>query len=398
MIYIEDVIISLSIFSSTNRVCKVHSFDLKIVDSLAEQTFRGVGYTEKQCDLALKIVNRYATRLVEHYNLQSIKDITETPDYKLPIRKSVVNKQISVVDVPHALGVPRSIRAQFPFDQALVDEIRLNRKTIGNPVWDPESTSWMFALTEQSILFLSTLQKRSGFEADAEFSEYATYVDSICKNSDSISEIVPIVAYENGHYIYKNAHPSVPPLSSDQLLPALFEARERGITVWDDIVSSQLKKSQADPITRMMLESSEDHFHINSLENPVQCLTHIVQYLQPALFIIPGGSELKTLKQIHAFLLESGVESSEISVQFRLPKASGADFNEYVRENQLNSPVTSNTRAVIISVTLPKPLIKSKIDFKVVISFGRNPTHYVTRNFVNNHRNVIYYYPKGQMF
>jgi hypothetical protein len=397
MIYVEDIIISLSIYNPNFRYYNVHSFDLKVVDSLAEQTLRGVGYTEKQCELALKFINRYSAKIVETHNLQHISDITGTPNYKLPIRKSVTSKQISVVDIPHMLGVPRSIRVQFPFDQALVDQIRLNRKTIGNPVWDPETTSWLFALTEQSIMFLADLRKNMSFDADSEFAEYEQYVNSVYENTDSVAAIVPMVSYENEQYVYKNVHSSVPPLSSKHLLPVLFEARECGITVWDDTVVSHLDESDVDPVTRSVLQSSKNS-HINSEEHPIQCLTQVVQYLQPALFIIPGGAELATLKKIHAFLLESGINSSEISVQFRLPKASGANFNDYVRDNQLNSPVTDKTKAVIISVTLPKPLIKSKIDFKVVLLFSKSSTHYVTRNFVNNHRNVIYYCSKGKMF
>ena len=71
-----------------------------------------------------------------------------------------------------------------------------------------------------------------------------------------------------------------------------------------------------------------------------------------------------------------------------------ADFNDFVKENKLNSPITEKTKIVFISSKLPKPFVKSKVKFNCVINLGFGGVHYSIKNFVENHENLIFYTEK----
>jgi hypothetical protein len=83
------------------------------------------------------------------------------------------------------------------------------------------------------------------------------------------------------------------------------------------------------------------------------------------------------------------IKEEEISVLFRLPSEHGKEFNDYVRENGLNSPLTAKTRALLISQKIPKPVIESKIHFHCVVNFSNFQTHYSSRDFLNTQSNII---------
>ena len=51
---------------------------------------------------------------------------------------------------------------------------------------------------------------------------------------------------------------------------------------------------------------------------------------------------------------------------FRLPKVTGDDFNNFIRNININNPVTKDTKAVFISSKIPKTLLDPKKEFIAV--------------------------------
>jgi hypothetical protein len=118
-------------------------------------------------------------------------------------------------------------------------------------------------------------------------------------------------------------------------------------------------------------------------------LVPMVQNMSPCLITVPGGNELSKLQLALPMLKAAGIENSEISVLFRLPNDTGQDFNNFVKEEKLNSPITENTRAVFLSGKVPKPLFESNLKFNCVINFNFYNVHYTLANLVKNMHNVI---------
>ena len=78
-----------------------------------------------------------------------------------------------------------------------------------------------------------------------------------------------------------------------------------------------------------------------------------------------------------------------MSVMFRLPSMEGGDFNNFVKNHNLNSPITDETKIVFVGTKLPKSIIKSKIKFNSVINLGQHSAHHTIQEFMNNQENVV---------
>jgi hypothetical protein len=171
----------------------------------------------------------------------------------------------------------------------------------------------------------------------------------------------------------------------------LFIARKLGIHTWDESVSSYLAEQQVNNSIMAFLDTPpQDPFQLNLEENSINDIKEIVRNLSPAIFIIPGGSELEKTKLSIDLLNSIGVVNSEISILFRLPKETGEIFNTFVKDLSLNNPVNNNTKAVIISSKIPKTIIDPSIKFNCIVNFNFYSVHYTIREFVKHHENVIH--------
>lgn len=112
--------------------------------------------------------------------------------------------------------------------------------------------------------------------------------------------------------------------------------------------------------------------------------------MSPVLFVIPGGTELEKVSKSVDFLNSIGIANDQISVLFRVLTDKGAEFNNFVRSNRLNSPLTNNTRAVFVSSKIRKSIIESKIYFNCIVNFNFYDIHYQLRDYVRWHHDVIH--------
>lgn len=376
---IEDLIYELHIR------CKLNRYDSVLVSSFVNQIFSGVGYTEKQSALTIKILKRYSVSLSQSLG----KDITtflDNPTFKFSIRKLNSTKRISIADHPQWIRV---IKVEFPFDEEKVTTIRNNKNRLLFAQWNSDEKSWLFNLDEQNIQFLTPFSKKYNFETDEEFDNYSEQVTKIVKNMENY---IPMLTIENNEPKYKNISQFVPKMTSKDIISAIFEARKAGIFTWDENISKYINDIDLDPTTKLFLSNdNSEYLEIDSEEHAIQCLTNIVTHTQPILFIVPGGSEVAKTKVVYNFLCSLGHTSDEMSVMFRLPSNSGREFNEFVKNCELNNPLTEKTKFVFVSIKLPKPIIKSQMKFNSIISLGRSNVHYTIRDYFKNKQNLIYY-------
>ena len=184
----------------------------------------------------------------------------------------------------------------------------------------------------------------------------------------------------------------MPALTSNDLISAIFEARKKGVCAWDDSVAKFIDSEELSSTTRSFLKTDPgEKFGINSSTQPITDLATIILNLLPVLVIIPGGDELDKMKSATDFFKNIGIKNEEMSVMFRLPSNTQAIFNEFVKFNELNSPITANTRVVFVSGKIPKPIFKSGIKFHSVLNLGYSNVHYTMQDFIKNHENGIVY-------
>ena len=377
--YIEDLITALVM----NFRVSINPFDSNLIYSFHEQIARGSGFTEKQATVAVKILKRHVTKL-KTLGFTDISQYLENPTYKLPLRTIMSYKRMSII--PHDV-YGRVVKMEFPFNEALLARIRNEKMSLNYANWDPEDKSWIFSLDERSLSFLIKVANEENFQVDEEFENYQNQIKEIESNFE---QYVPMLSYDGKNLKFSNISPKIPQPTNSNILENLFNARKLGIFTWDENIQETDEWKNADSATKQFLQIAPDEeFSINLENTTIFSLKEIVQYMSPVLFVIPGGTEFEKLEMSHEFLKTLNINNEEISVLFRLPKDTGEKFNNFVKEQKLNSPISEKTKAVFISNKVPKPIIESGIHFNAIVSFNFFNIHYSIRNLLKWHSNVI---------
>lgn len=377
---IEDIIVVV-----VNNRIPLNSWDCRLVDSLFEQIILNNSLTEKQGNAVVKILKKYSPH-ISRITGKDIKQFLETPTYRLGIRTINLIKKAGIVE--HEI-FGKAIRMEFPFNFEIIQEIK-NKKTFDHSGrWDSEEKVWIFPLNETNISHLSTIIRNFQFETDLELRGYIEQVEKIIENMD---EHVPLLVLENNETKIRNFSQSLSFFDSKNILKSIFEARKMGILTWDDYIDEYLSSEVSNETTRDFLMSDPGQkFHVDRGKKDIFSLSDIILNMGPTLFIVPGGSELENLQNCFNFLTSIGIDQKEISVMFRLSQENHKNFNDFVKNQGLNNPISESTRAVFISGKLPKPLLKSRIKFHSIVNMGFDHAHYTMRDFVKNHENVVYY-------
>jgi hypothetical protein len=162
--------IKKSIFDDRTPIVSMARYDVSVVENLAEQTTGRVAYTDRQAELAYKIVLKYERQLAKlHVDISSIKD---APSYRLPIRTIDRTSKMWIKD--------DLIRLRFPYDTVLIDKVRsFGKVSSGRIRFDQQSKEWRAALTEPNVNFLYFFAKQHNFQIDPEVeSIMATILDA----------------------------------------------------------------------------------------------------------------------------------------------------------------------------------------------------------------------------
>lgn len=376
--YIEDILqISLQ------QGLKFNSWEQSLIASFYSQISNGSALTEKQSKLAVKTLKKYLDQLNQICGYDFTSSI-ETPIYRHGIRTVNNKKNISITKNSENEKV---IRVEFPFNEKLLENIRRDRPNLNFAAWNRDEKSWFFSLDEASILFLIDFIEIHSFECDEEFSNY---VRQIKKIQSEYQKYVPKLVKNQKVFELANVSAYTPKINESDLIKSLFEARKLGILEWDESIKEDLEKLSIPEEIKVFLKTSPGKTVLFNKTDNLDSLKIILKHLSPCLFIIPGGSEFEKCQFSLELLKSIGISNSEISVLFRLPNETHADFNKFVKDNALNSPISSNTRAVFISGKIPKTVLESKISFKSLINYGFYNVHYTIRDYVNRQPNVIH--------
>jgi len=383
MKYIEDLV---SYLDQNNQI-GITLWDAGVLASFCTQISNGNGFTEKQVQLAVKIIKKYKLKIVNFSTPAEIEHLINSPVCRIPVR--FISQAMYKISIVEDSTYGKMIKAEFPYHQSFVDIIRKNRHELGHAVWDKDQKAWMFNLSEHNIRFLRDLFKEHKTAIDDEFLNLSSQIDSIVEKMENY---VPMLVLENGMPAYKNVPPQVPTLTSNTIIPALFEARNYGITTCDDNINSLINAEELNSVTSTFLNTpTTDELVVDSKEHTIDCLKTIVKHTQPCLIIIPTGSEFEKLKLVYEFLMREGYAPETISVMFRMPSSTHKHFNDFVRDNRLNNPVSEKTKFVFICTKIPKPLVHLKLKFNCLINLGYLNVHYSIKEYMKNCQNIVYY-------
>lgn len=383
---IEDIVVYLRITRF-----ELPQWDRQLILSISDQFSQGLGLTEKQDTVVRRILKKHKD-IISVKLSTDINPFLENPTYRNPIRKISYDKKISI-QTKENYG--KIINVTFPYNEEYVNQIRKHKdlSQSNRAEWNKDLKSWIFSLTEGNINFLMNFSQDNGFEVDEEFKEFSEQTKNII--SDMEKHVISLSINDSVPYL-KNSNKFIPKLESSDILEAIFESRRKGIFVWDEQISEFVENIQNTTTKEFLKSAANESIHVDPEISPILSLTDVIKFMGPSLFIIPGVDEFENIKKSFNFLTEIGIKNEEISVMFRLPSDTNENFNNFVKEHRLNSPLSEKTRVAFVSGKLPKPILKSKMKFHCVVNMGFPNVHYTLKDFVKNHENVVFFTHKKE--
>jgi hypothetical protein len=396
--YVEDILDNIVGFGSwmTKATINFTPYDRNMLESFSDQISRNLGFTEKQCIAVVKVLKSYKSSISAAVG----KDVTpflENPQFKLPKRTLVSTKSLKIEEIENNNKI---IRVKFPYDEGMISSIKDFRKKqqqlytgafftdLNSTIeWNAAERSWDFSLREDYILWLLDLVTSKGFTIDQLILDYA---EEMTKILESAQDYVPMVLFDD-KFTFKNTHKNIPQPVSTDLIDVLFDARQYGINTWDENIDVALDSELINPCTREFFKNTKSQFTVEPAKYDFSDLTDIVTKTGIVIFVIPGGSELVSLKHSHEYLKSIGITNEQVTVLFRLDSNAGKMCNDYVKDNQLNNHLNENIKFIFISIKVPKPIIANKIKIDAIINLGSNSAHYTVKNLLKQHHCVINY-------
>lgn len=364
---------------------KFNDIDLEFLHSCGTQIYFDIGFTQQQRSSIYFLLKRYEVTITSFF-VVDVDLLFREEAWALPMQIVPGERTIKVI----GSDTPKLIEIKFSFNQKLTKMVKSSIVHNTNSVlWDSVDRCWRVILSAAAVVNLQELVNTEYFQVDAEFQSYLDQVKTV---SSSIDLYAPMVVLENGIPILKNAAVSVPPLTESEIIPALFQARLRGITVWSSEIHEYVTSGNFDYCTEKFLCGAfGDQLQFNSNVIPIESLTDLIKNLGPTLVVLPTCNTLEKVTLCREFFSTLGIKSSEMSVMFRLPTKTYSDFNKYVHTEQLNSPITDQTKIVFVSYNMPKPVLQSNIKFNFMLNMGNNSLSKPLNRFQQSHPNIVHF-------
>jgi hypothetical protein len=141
-------------------------YDNSFLDSVTDATLNGTALTDRQAELATKLILKYTRQLAG----QGIAvENVSPPKYRRALR--IIDRTRSVV------LEGGSINIRFPYDTKIIEQIKLAAKEgQGRTMFDRDSKAWKVALTEYNVNWVYAFAKANEFEIAPEI---ASFMDRI---------------------------------------------------------------------------------------------------------------------------------------------------------------------------------------------------------------------------
>jgi len=373
---IEDLI--LHIYDPMNGFDRkaLPARDRSILFSMASQLKKPLALTEKQANLALKIINENK-HLYEQ--IKELNSLLSNPLYKYTFRSIDFSRRIFLI-------TKDKIAVKFPFDNVinkLLDKIP-SRKN-----YDIAARAHIYKLNETNIESIMNIFKDRNFEVDPKIEQWykeiekiksspVSYVPSV--NVDKTVEIVNCNSYTE-EYFNKN--------KTGNIIEDLLLAKSMKLFFSEQILDL-IQNLNISEISKKYL--SKNNNSIAVAKYPKNDIAMLLQDFNAyPILVLADDNEIEFTAWVASFI-QYGVKQTEMSVLFRSDK--NIAFNEYVKNQHLNNLVDENTKVVFIKNKMPKILYKLDFKPKIVISNSTFYVHYTSQKVVDSHPAVMYYTEK----
>ena len=131
-------------------------YDVKVLESMTSHVTGGGALTERQGELALKIVLKYQRQLAQKG--VDVSAVT-SPQWRMPLRKMDYSRLLSLHN--------DTLIVKFPYNAELIENIRdFTKVSRGKCVFNKEAKVWEAGYTEYNLSWLHTWATTNNFEQE----------------------------------------------------------------------------------------------------------------------------------------------------------------------------------------------------------------------------------------
>ena len=343
-------------YTDTRTLKSINHRDDEILASLSKQMAANIYVTERQADLAIKIIGEN----IKHF--YQLSEIIKKPNWSESFRVIQRFKYLHLVknSNPDRFFIEIGFNHTKTFTKKL-DELK---NKLSTPLVRIKNNVWQIPYSELDLYQLVELVKSQNFEISPEILEAHREIFEILKQENKDKIYIDIDVSEN---LKNRVSAEVGEIGNNNIL---LEDRKIGYQ-YEIFHSIFQKKSEKNLIEKIATLTSSQIF----LSSKTHELNDIVSSLQelnrfPMLVIfdsLPEKSE-KNLKILRNSLAENNVNEG-VGIYFRHDNdQNGKPFNEQISQFQYNQPLNNNTViAGITNLKLPKFLLKLKWQPKSVL-------------------------------
>lgn len=235
----------LGLFNTTPPIINLARYDVNIIDSMSQNTQSGHALTDRQAEIACKIILKYRKQLAAH----SI-DVApiDSPVFRIPLRTIDRRKLMTMVN--------NEICLKFPFITELINQVReMAKDSQGHWRWVNASKEWRIGLSETNLIAALGLGRIHQFEIDPELVlleqkvlelEAVPYEIKLVKHGDQVS--ITNMPASMGDYIESN----LGGLNTDNLVTLIDNSSILGYSV-DRVLEYTVTKDHPARVFNLML-------------------------------------------------------------------------------------------------------------------------------------------------
>ena len=361
---VEDCIEILAGLQEHEGTFKIESSDYNLITSLARQTFRGTAYTDRQCELAKQKIIYYKSQYEDNgYNI----DIA-IEELRMPLREVDRSRWVKLVSSPDNL-LERDqvdgpwIAVRFIFQKKLISSIEQLKRSLGSAIYDKENKTHYFPVTEKTVYeILCVFNEQNGFVVEEQIKDYYEKVLHMKNNKDQYLPGIYGLKLKNLHQkSFDYALSSIGEPNIDNLCHYYDQKDKFGLYHFDD-QDVTLSIKSLNPLSQSIVKRSKNQIQLSTKKYTIENLAESVLelYRFPLLIVLDEKNCYSELTQFHR-AFNGIIPNESCSVLFRLENnEEGSEFNQYIKNNNLNNLVDKNTKIVYINNSkVPKPLLKT---------------------------------------
>lgn len=377
--------------------------DISILQSIGRQVFKGTALTDRQYELVKEKLSKYKDQFsaLEYDVEHSFNTL------RMPLREIDRTKYVKIVSHLDAVGpneVYESykqnwqwIKVRFPFSKKLIVAIEeISRTTPSGKYYHKKgSHEHYFHFNEKNIFEVVEMFQPKNFEIDDELLELYQRLKTMNNNKDQYIPGIYNFKLKNltdravKYMLSSIGEPSIETL-------ALYRDRQHlfGLHHFDD-ADLDHSISQLTILSKKIVTRKHKNVFISNQTYNLNRVSETILELNrfPLLVVLPDvdSDNLSNLSSIHQ-TFNGFVDNSEMSVLFRLDNQTNSDFNDYIKKNNLNSPVDKDTKIVYInSSNVPKPLIQSNWRPSAVLLLSSTRQHTRVSTYSESVDLIIHY-------